>query len=129
MTLVKLDKAVGDLAEVMIDDHVAVVVEKNDEMLEAFLRDVLGVDAEQAEIDACKLEHLLSLESSMKLAAFVQFLNADRKAARSFLRAFRRDRPHCEHDVARCEICGTTCLAEPLPKQPLRKRAPRPAVK
>ena len=37
----------------------------------AFFEDVLGVDAEQADIDACKIEHLLSDEVCSRLDRFI----------------------------------------------------------
>ena len=40
------------------------------EMLVYFFHKVIGVDAEQAEIDACKIEHLLSDETSDKMLSF-----------------------------------------------------------
>ena len=40
--------------------------------LTAFLGDVLGVDPEIAEADACRMEHILSVETMKKLAAFVE---------------------------------------------------------
>ncbi|MCB0343515.1 MAG: metal-dependent transcriptional regulator [Bdellovibrionales bacterium] len=39
-------------------------------VLQKFFRDVLGVDPKIAEIDACKTEHLLSAETTKKMAAF-----------------------------------------------------------
>jgi DtxR family transcriptional regulator, Mn-dependent transcriptional regulator len=50
----------------------AELVARNDELLQAFFRDVLGVSPEQAEVDACKIEHLLSIETSLRLAAFIK---------------------------------------------------------
>lgn len=41
-------------------------------VLTRFFRDVLGVDAGQAEKDACLIEHYISSESMEKLAAFVE---------------------------------------------------------
>ncbi len=41
-----------------------------------FLVDILHVSEEQAEIDACKTEHLLSLETAKKLKRFMQDLQA-----------------------------------------------------
>jgi DtxR family Mn-dependent transcriptional regulator len=38
----------------------------------SFLVDVLQVDEEQAEIDACKTEHLISAETASKLERFLQ---------------------------------------------------------
>ena len=40
-------------------------------VLTRFFRDVLSVDAEQAEKDACLIEHYISSESMEKLSAFV----------------------------------------------------------
>ena len=41
------------------------------QLLRRFFTDVLGVDAKQSEIDSCKTEHLLSGETTSKLATFV----------------------------------------------------------
>ncbi len=40
------------------------------EILEQFFREVLGVNPMMAEIDACKTEHLLSMETTQKMAEF-----------------------------------------------------------
>ena len=40
-------------------------------ILEKFLTDILKVSKEQAEIDACKTEHLISSETAKKLAKFM----------------------------------------------------------
>jgi Mn-dependent DtxR family transcriptional regulator len=48
----------------------AVIARKK--VLERFLIDVLKVHPEQAEIDACKTEHLISAETTRKLQAFVE---------------------------------------------------------
>ena len=40
-------------------------------ILERFLTDILKVSKEQAEIDACKTEHLISSETAKKLAKFM----------------------------------------------------------
>lgn len=47
-----------------------------------FLRlfvDVLGVSAEQADIDSCKIEHLVSAETTEKLQRFLENQTAKRK--------------------------------------------------
>ncbi|PIT86535.1 MAG: hypothetical protein COU33_02590 [Candidatus Magasanikbacteria bacterium CG10_big_fil_rev_8_21_14_0_10_43_6] len=53
------------------------VIKRNDELLETFFKDVLQVDEWQAEIDACKIEHLVSMETSVQLAKFIDVLGAD----------------------------------------------------
>jgi len=95
-------------------ERLAALVERNDEVIESFLRDVLGVEAEQAEIDACKVEHLLSIDSSLKLMGFMQFLESNKKVAKDFVRELRKNQPECEHDTRECAVCDTTCLVEPI---------------
>ena len=53
-----------------------------------FLRDVLLLDERQAEIDACKVEHLLSAKTGEQLLYFVQYLLSDDPVARQFLTEF-----------------------------------------
>ncbi len=91
--------------------RLAEIVEQNDEVLEQFISGVLGVDQEQAEIDACKIEHLLSIETSMKLAAFLHFLQSDRKACKDFMSALKKHAPKCKRNTRACNICETRCLA------------------
>ena len=41
-------------------------------ILEQFFLEILGVSPDQAEIDACKTEHLLSMETTKKMASFIK---------------------------------------------------------
>ena len=41
-------------------------------VLRTFLTDVLGVDGDQAEIDACRIEHVVSTETMDKMVAFLE---------------------------------------------------------
>ncbi len=80
-----------------------------------FLQDVLDVDPLQAEIDACKVEHLFSLETGERLLHFVSFALSDSPVASEFLEAFRDEKEIC-HDFTLCPVCETVCLlhiAEP----------------
>lgn len=65
--------------------RLAALIERNDELLEFLFRDVLGVDEANAEIDACKIEHLLSIETSRRLAAFIACIQSGGPAAKAFL--------------------------------------------
>ena len=53
-------------------ERIAKLVLRRKKVLEAFLADVLQVSKEQAEIDACKTEHLISIETTTKLEEFVK---------------------------------------------------------
>lgn len=56
-----------------------------------FLNEVLKLDAHQAEVDACKVEHLLSAKTGAQLLQFVRFLLSDDPTARQFLTEFWRE--------------------------------------
>ena len=56
-------------------------------VVKAFLVNVLGVPEPQAEIDSCKVEHLLSDESGHRLVQFMRFFSSDlmkKKCSRDF---------------------------------------------
>lgn len=79
-----------------------------------FLTDILGVEGEQAEIDACKTEHLLSHSTSERLLAFMQHLSKDKKFS-LLLKQLPESGPcpWIEGDkgaAANCKVCGDHCL-------------------
>ena len=53
-----------------VGQKIAEAILNRREVLNRFFRDVLGVSEEQASIDACKTEHLLSAETTAKMSAF-----------------------------------------------------------
>ena len=79
------------------------------EVLLVLLRDILGVRAVTAELDACKVEHLLSEETGAALVRLIRFLRSDAPAARECLESFRRTVASCPPG-ARCELCTEACL-------------------
>lgn len=81
----------------------------NRAIVRKFLKDVLRVEGRQAEVDACKVEHLLSLETGERLLHFVRFLLSDASVSRRFLRTFWEEKALC-HDLEACPICEEECL-------------------
>jgi len=53
-------------------ESVAKAVQMRKQLLERFLVDILQVSKDQAEIDACKTEHLISAETTKKLRSFLE---------------------------------------------------------
>jgi len=51
---------------------VVIAIKSKKAVFKAFLTDVLGVSERQAEIDSCKIEHLISQETSEQLARFIE---------------------------------------------------------
>jgi Mn-dependent DtxR family transcriptional regulator len=89
-------------------DLVARIAGKREVVLR-LLRDVLGVPAHRAELDACKVEHLLSEETGGALVRLIRFLDSGHPSARSFLEAYRTTIGECPPGD-RCEFCERECL-------------------
>ncbi|MFQ5709104.1 MAG: metal-dependent transcriptional regulator [bacterium] len=87
-------------------------IQSNRLILIKFLQDVLAVDADQAEIDACKMEHLLSQEAGEKLLHFMKFLFSNDLRASAFLEAYANYDCVCQGVTEECGICETDCLLQ-----------------
>ncbi len=75
-----------------------------------FLCDTLGVDRHQAEIDSCKIEHLLSGETAGRLTDFLRFMRSGKSAARTFLERFAQFDRKCEHNRDGCPCPQQECI-------------------
>lgn len=73
-----------------------------------FLINVLKVDKNQAEIDACKIEHLLSPETGEKLLNFMKYMSSEE--SKDFLQKYSEYNQPCCGSTDECDICDTTCL-------------------
>ena len=60
-------------------------------VVQRFLSDGLGMDEDDAMIDACKVEHLISAEARVRLVGFLRTLFSEKPEANEFLRLFRED--------------------------------------
>lgn len=69
-------------------DLVARIASKR-EIVRLFLIEVLGVEPETAERDACKIEHLISEQSGAALVRFITSLRADETALAEVVRRTR----------------------------------------
>ena len=77
-------------------------VRYNRQVIVEFLSNVLGVNAAQAETDACKIEHLLSHETCRQIRELVEFLDLGRPEVHSFLEKFRDFRANGTGDAKEC---------------------------
>lgn len=82
-------------------------------VVKAFLRDVLNVSEEQAEIDSCKVEHLISHATGERLAYFLRFVGVEDAAAKEAIARFRDFHNHCP-DIKTCTVCKSHCIVEEL---------------
>ena len=81
-------------------------------VIHAFLTQVLGIPEDPAEVDTCKIEHLVSLATADKLGQFVRFVDSGDPRARAFLDGWRDYHESCAHDPDACPACQTECLTQ-----------------
>ena len=92
--------------------RLAELIERNDQLLELLFIDLLGVSQEQAEIDACKIEHLLSIESSVALGNFIDCWKANGPGVDAFKKELAHFSTTCEHNVDSCDVCEHVCFVK-----------------
>lgn len=81
------------------------------EVVRTFLGEILDVSARTSDLDACKVEHLLSEETGASLVRLIRFLRSSHPAATAFLRAWHESTQRCPPE-RRCELCTGVCLLE-----------------
>jgi DtxR family Mn-dependent transcriptional regulator len=87
-------------------------------VLTMFLGEILGIDEQVAEEDACMIEHLVSPEVSLELLRLTSFLRSSHPAAKQFREAYHAAPRSCaEHEPGACDVCGSTCMRDQLVQQ------------
>ncbi len=77
-----------------------------------FLTDVLGIDKLNAQEDSCKVEHLLSEDTGVKLLKLAKFIQSNDQHALSFIDSLNKFEVQCDHNEEACPICHHRCFAE-----------------
>ncbi len=93
-------------------EKLAAEIHASNRALVSFLTEVLEVSEAQANVDACKLEHLVSAETRGKLLSFLHFIHGHAKApeVRQFLAMWHEHRGECPGPDD-CDICEVECAA------------------
>lgn len=76
-------------------ESTVILINRNKELVTDFLQKVLQVSKKQADADACKIEHLISLESSFKLARFMNFIGGNSQVAKTFVTELKKEKYVC----------------------------------
>jgi DtxR family transcriptional regulator, Mn-dependent transcriptional regulator len=100
-------------------DQIAAEIVGKKVVLRRFLEEILLVKPHQAEVDTCKIEHLISSETGQRLLDFLRFMTSDDRHVRQVLRTFWAGRSSCEGPKD-CPICQDVCLRETMPVTKLR---------
>jgi DtxR family transcriptional regulator, Mn-dependent transcriptional regulator len=79
-------------------------------LFEKLFSTVLMVDPTTAEEDACKIEHLLSLETSTKLLSFIGFYLSNSPRAEKFRKEYETYKYQCNNYDSACSICEIDCF-------------------
>lgn len=84
--------------------QMAHLVEQNFRILSKFFEEVLGVSRSVALSDACKMEHLMSLETGRRLVWLMRYILSHGHTSSEIHQAMRCFRPGCE-TVEECPLC------------------------
>lgn len=79
-------------------------------LTQKFFVEVLGVPEEQARVDSCKIEHLVSHETAKKLTGFLRYIESGDPRADEFMLGWRGFSQPCDHDPNMCPACFHDCL-------------------
>jgi DtxR family Mn-dependent transcriptional regulator len=94
------------------------------QVVRRLLNDVLGVEQTQAEIDACKLEHLISNEAARRLVSFLRFMDSAPEKTSQFLARWREFDPSCAGETEACPTCEIECLARSVASPETERKRP-----
>jgi len=103
--------------------RIASLVEHNFVILSQFFTEVLEVKRDDALSDACKMEHLMSMETGQRLLWFMRFILSDDKLAAKVRARMKDFSGGCDPvEVEECPICGEMgeCLAAMEPPQVIK---------
>ncbi|MDP2600148.1 MAG: metal-dependent transcriptional regulator [Deltaproteobacteria bacterium] len=88
-------------------------------VLKRFFQDILKVKPYQAEVDTCKIEHLISSETGASLFDFIRFMSSENVEVKKLLEKFwlSKETPQTCPGLEKCTVCETTCLKELMPSK------------
>jgi len=86
------------------------LVEHNFRILSRFFSDFLGLPKDIAFADACKMEHLMSMETGKRLLGLMHFIETNPRRLADMRKYLESGAEQCE-DVEECPICEGVCLA------------------
>jgi DtxR family transcriptional regulator, Mn-dependent transcriptional regulator len=88
-------------------------VHAHKEILKRFLTEVAGLPEPQAEIDSCKIEHLVSRDTARALLRLQQFVAAEKRRDPAWAKRARQFASPCPRG-ADCGVCTDRCWEKDL---------------
>jgi DtxR family transcriptional regulator, Mn-dependent transcriptional regulator len=100
----------------LLDDKgeaMANIVERNFRILSNFFQNVLGLPKDIAYADACKMEHLMSLETGKQLIELMYFIKGDEDLANRYAQYVNDGGHSCDAEGgSQCSICAGEFLEQ-----------------
>ena len=106
----------GDVSLTGEGRRLAARTERSRDVLTEFFSEILGLDPDTAEEDACMIEHLVSPGSMVRFLRLTAFLQSDHPVAEHFRAEFRDYQNRCESGTEsdHCPVCHGKCLRRSL---------------
>jgi DtxR family Mn-dependent transcriptional regulator len=76
-------------------------IDKRHQVLRSFLTDILGIDFEKADDEACKMEHAVGASTMDRFVAFMEFIESCPRTGDNWLGRFEEFRSH-GRNTAKC---------------------------
>jgi DtxR family Mn-dependent transcriptional regulator len=102
-------------------EEIVRAVQARKAVLLQFFTDILGLDADDAAGDACKIEHLISNKTAGRITRFLRFIESDAPEARAFLHSLKAFDEPCGENPGDCPCCDDECLSADVGLMPERE--------
>lgn len=73
---------------------------------------VLGVTEDQADVDTCKIEHLISDITAQRLGKFLRYIDTNDPRVQKFFSGWKVFDEPCNNDPSGCPACNADCMDE-----------------
>ncbi len=86
-------------------------ITRRHEVLKNFLHNVLLLDPEKAEQNACRMEHGMDRTAIDRLVQFIDYVHYCPRTGDDWIKAFVNYYSRDEHDTEQCRACVDDCLS------------------
>lgn len=93
-------------------------VQAKKSVIKKLFTDLLGVGEDQANVDACKIEHLISGKTAERVTRLLRFVDSGCPEADRFREAFAAFEEACDGNPIACTVCHDECLAKGAAEMP-----------
>ena len=89
---------------------IAKEIARRHEVIKDFLQSVLFLDAEKAELNACRMEHAMDKGTVDRLVKFIEYIHTCPRAGQDWIHSFVNFYSKTEHKQENCMSCLTDCI-------------------